>query len=56
MCSIIYRVPPSESKALPEAKPVKVPDLCGLTVDEARRAARNRGLMLRLVGEGPIYC
>ncbi len=46
------QVPPSESKALPEAKPVKVPDLCGLTVDEAAARLETAGLMLRLVGEG----
>ena len=46
------QVPPSKGEALPEAKPVKVPDLMGLSADEAAAKLETAGLMLRLVGEG----
>ncbi|HPU00838.1 MAG: PASTA domain-containing protein [Firmicutes bacterium] len=45
------QVPPSEKPAAP-AEPVEVPELRGLTVDEAAARVDTAGLMLRLIGEG----
>ena len=46
------QVPPAKGPALPEVKPVEVPDLNGLTLEEAASQLETAGLMLRLVGEG----
>ncbi|HOA35155.1 MAG TPA: penicillin-binding transpeptidase domain-containing protein [Bacillota bacterium] len=45
------QVPPSE-KTDATAEPVEVPDLRGLTVDDAAARLDTAGLMLRLIGEG----
>ncbi len=45
------QVPPSEGTSTP-GEPVQVPDLRGLTVDDAAARLDTAGLMLRLVGEG----
>lgn len=46
------QIAPSDRSPLPPAKMVEVPDLHGLTVDEAGALLETQGLLLRLVGEG----
>ena len=46
------KIPPQEGPALPEGRWVSVPDLKGLTVDQAAEAVDTEGLLLRIVGEG----
>ncbi len=46
------QVPSSKGRESPEIKPVKVPDLRGLSADEAAAKLETAGLMLRLIGEG----
>lgn len=46
------QIPATERSPLPPAKLVDVPDLQGLTVDEAAEMVDVGGLLLRIVGEG----
>ncbi len=48
------QVPPEDQAGLPAATLVEVPDLRGLTVNEASARLDTAGLMLRLVGEGDL--
>ncbi len=46
------QIPPAEQSPLPPASLVEVPDLQGLTVDEAAEMVDLGGLLLRIVGKG----
>ena len=49
---VYLKIPPQEQPALPPAAMIRVPELCGLSLDQAAAAVDTRGLLLRVVGSG----
>ncbi len=49
---VYLKIPPQEQSSLSPVATVKVPQLCGLTIDQAAAALDTRGLLLKVVGKG----
>ncbi len=49
---VYLKIPPVETSNLPPAALIQVPELCGLTIDQAAAAVDTRGLLLKVVGKG----